>query len=246
MSDPLRIAVTGASGGIGTAVRAELLNRGHTVVALDLNVDDISGEAHALDVTNHEHVAQVLADIGPLDGLILAHGLTALGPLIETPLDAITRVIDINLTGAIACAKAALPDLLQRDGYLVVLSSVAGFAPLVHRTAYAASKHGLHGFFDSLRAETVDSGMSVTLVAPSFIETGIEDRAAYRVPGEAGGWSTTGAMLTVEDAARLIVDGMLDRKRLVLPTRTSRMAYLVSRLAPARYEQIMRSRLLGS
>ena len=121
---------------------------------------------------------------------------------------------------------------------------MSGFAPLVHRTAYAASKHGLHGYFESLRAELAGTGVSVTLVAPSFVATGIEQRAAFRAEGDAGSWSTTGEVSDADEVAAAVVDGMLRRKRLVLPGRTARLAYAVSRVAPGRYEQMMRRRVL--
>ena len=124
-----------------------------------------------------------------------------------------------------------------------MLSSVSGFAPLVHRTAYAASKHGLHGWFESLAAE--EPAISVTMVAPSFVPTGIEERAAHRAEGSAGEWSTTGEMTAPGELAVAIVEGMLRRKRLVLPSRTARMAWIVSRVAPQLYERMMVRRIRG-
>ena len=160
------------------------------------------------------------------------------------PMAAVDRVLDVNLRGAILVTQAALPGLVQRAGRIAVLSSVSGFAPLVHRTAYAASKHGLHGYFESLRAELAGSGVSVTMVAPSFVATGIEERAAYRAEGRAGRWSTTGEVGSPADVGAAVVTGMTRRSRLVLPSRTARSSYLLSRLAPRVYERVMRRRVL--
>ncbi len=242
----LRFAVTGAGGGIGRAVCAELRSRGVEVIAFDLTADALAGEAHAVDVTDHAAVARVFGEVGQLDGLVLAHGITALGPLKGVPMEALTQVIDVNLTGTIAVTKAALEGLVARQGRIAVLSSVSGFAPLVHRTGYAASKHGLHGFFDSLRAETAGTGLSITIVCPSFVRTGIEERAAHRVDGPSGAWSTTGGVISPERIAAIIVSGMLARRRLVLPTMTARLAWAVSRLAPRLYDRMMRSRIAVS
>lgn len=238
----LRVAVTGAGGGIGSAVCSELRSRGAEVVALDVAGTD---GMVPLDVTDHAGVAAAFKAIGPLDGLVLAHGITALGPLSGVPVEAMSRVIEVNLIGTIAVTKAALGSLLEREGRIAVLSSVSGFAPLVHRTAYSASKHGLHGFFDSLRAETAGSGLSITLVCPSFVRTGIEERAAHRVEGDGGAWSTTGRVITPQRLAVRIVDSMLDRDRLVLPTSTARLAWVVSRLSPRLYARMMRRRIAG-
>ena len=83
----------------------------------------------------------------------------------------------VNFFGALHCTHAALDELVARRGMVIAISSVAGFAPLIARTGYAASKHALHGFFDSLRTEVEPLGVKVLLVCPSFIETGIEKNA---------------------------------------------------------------------
>lgn len=242
----LRVAVTGAGGGLGSAICSELRSRNAVVIEIDITAEHLGEPGYAVDVTDPEAVEALFEEIGPLDGLVLAHGITTLGSATEVPAAAVIQVIAVNLTGAITCATAALQGLIERSGRIVVLTSVAGFAPLVNRTAYAASKHGLHGFFDSLRAETRGTGLSITLAAPSFVRTGIEERAAYRSSGDDGSWSTTGKVLSPDQVAVIITDGMLARKRLLLPTPTAKQAWLVSRLAPRIYERLMVRRILGS
>ncbi len=242
-----RVLVTGAAGGIGAQICAVLQEQGAHVVAADLRAHDIDAECderYSLDVTDRDAVPAVVGGLGALDGLVLSHGITSLGPAVDTPMAAVDRVLGVNLAGAIAVTHAALPGLLERRGRIAVLSSVSGFAPLVHRTAYSASKHGVHGFFDSLRAELSEQGVSVTVVAPSFVATGIETRAAHRSAGDAGNWSTTGEVLSPREVAEAIVDGMARRRALVLPSRTARVAYTLSRVAPRTYARIMRSRVL--
>ncbi|MEX1288599.1 MAG: SDR family NAD(P)-dependent oxidoreductase [Acidimicrobiia bacterium] len=240
-----RVLVTGAAGGIGSAVGRRLVDRGVEVLAADLDPAGAPGTPLVLDVTDHATVDRVVADLGPLDGLVLAHGITALGPAADVPMAAAARVVEVNLLGSMAVARAALGGLAARRGRIAVLSSVAGFAPLVHRTAYAASKHGVHGWFDSLRAEVVGTGISVTIVAPSFVATGIESRATHRSAGGAGAWSTTGEVLSADDVAAAVVDGLDRRRRLVLPSRTARAAGVGSRAVPTTYERLMRRRIGG-
>lgn len=240
------VLVTGAAGGIGREVCAALDAAGAEVVAADLDVTALAGRWRSipLDVTDDAAVGAAVGGLGPLDGLVLCHGVTALGPAADQPMAAVDLVLDVNLRGAILVTRAALPGLVRRGGRIAVLSSVSGFAPLVHRTAYAASKHGLHGYFESLRAELAGSGVSVTMVAPSFVATGIEERAAYRAEGRAGRWSTTGEVGSPADVGAAVVTGMARRSRLVLPSRTARSSYLLSRLAPRVYERVMRRRVL--
>ncbi len=242
-----RVLVTGAAGGIGRETCAALLAAGAQVIAADLDASalgEVAEERVALDVTDDAAVAEVVGGLGPLDGLVLSHGVTSLGPALGTPMSAVDRVLSVNLRGAISVTQAALPGLIHRRGRIAVLSSVSGFAPLVNRTAYSASKHGIHGYFESLRAEVSDAGVSVTIVAPSFVATGIEQRAAFRAGGGGGAWSTTGEVLPPAEVAHAIVAGLADRRSLVLPSRTARQAYVVSRVAPAAYARIMRRRVL--
>jgi NAD(P)-dependent dehydrogenase (short-subunit alcohol dehydrogenase family) len=243
-----RVLVTGAAGGIGRETCAALRSAGAQVIAGDLDVSalgEVAEQRVALDVTDDATVAEVVGGLGPLDGLVLSHGVTSLGPALETPMSAVDRVLSVNLRGAISVTQAALPGLIERRGRIAVLSSVSGFAPLVHRTAYSASKHGIHGYFESLRAEVTEAGVSVTIVAPSFVATGIEQRAAYRAGGGRGAWSTTGEVVSPAEVARAIVAGLADRRGLVLPSRTARQAYAVSRVAPPVYARLMRRRVLG-
>ncbi|HYN57414.1 MAG TPA: SDR family NAD(P)-dependent oxidoreductase [Motilibacterales bacterium] len=240
--------VTGAAGGIGERTCSLLHRVGAQVIAADLagaGPCPDADERVTLDVTDDEAVDRVVGGLGPLDGLILSHGVTSLGPAVGTPMAAVDRVLAVNLRGAIAVTQAALPGLIQRRGRIVVLSSVAGFAPLVHRTAYAASKHGIHGYFESLRSEVSGSGVSVTIVAPSFVATGIELRAAHRAGAGAGARSTAGEVLSPDVVARAIVEGMARRRSLVLPSRTARAAYALSRVAPGMYARTMRRKVLG-
>ena len=246
-----RVLVTGAAGGIGRATSALLRSRGAVVAGADLDAQappGVGDHYEQIDVTDDANVERAVSRaaelMGGLDGLVLSHGTTALGPAAGTPMAAVETVLAVNLRGAIAVTQAALPMLLARRGRVAVLSSVSGFAPLVHRTAYAASKHGLHGYFDSLRAE-LDGAVSVTIVAPSFVATGIEHRAAFRAAGGAGAWSTTGEVSTPQTVAAAIVDGMTRRRRLVLPSRTARLAYVVSRVSPGVYAWTMRRRVVA-
>lgn len=235
------VVITGASGGIGGALSEAFVALGSNVVGLDKHPGDT--QARAVDITQPDQVADAISELDQIDVLIHAAGITSLGPLAETPLDAIDKVIDVNLRGAIVVTKLALPALTVAQGRIGVLSSVSGFSPLVYRTAYSASKYALHGFFESLRTELVADGVTVTMICPSFVATGIENRAAHRSANDAGGWTTTGEVIESAQLATQIVTALASRKRLLLPSRTARLAWTVSRFLPSRYETLMRRRI---
>jgi short-subunit dehydrogenase len=163
-----------------------------------------------------------------------------------TDLAVIRRVMDVNFYGAVYCTRAALPHLLAARGLIVAVSSVAGYTPLIARTGYAASKHALHGFFESLRTEIAPQGVGVMMVCPSFIATHI-DRNAIGGDGlpVRHAQVTTGGRLSPESVADRIFEGAVQTRRLLLIGRTAWAAWWISRLAPSLYEKLMARRLSG-
>jgi short-subunit dehydrogenase len=192
-------------------------------------------------------VAAAVGAWGGVDVLVNNAGITHLGRFCETRVDVVRRVMEVNFFGAVHCTKAALPHLLARRGRIVVLSSVAGLAPLATRTGYAASKHALHGFFESLRAEHRRDGLRVLMVCPSFVETRIGERALGPDGGAAPAGARTGvrAAITAEEVADAVLRAVRrGRRRLLVPT-SAGVAVTVARLAPALYERLMARRTLG-
>lgn len=248
----LLVAVTGAAGGIGQALCRHLVAGRAEVVAIDVDAEGLAALAGDLgvrticvDLADRDAVTAALAGTGPIDVLVNNAGVTALGPFADIDVSAVERVMAVNLFGAVNVTWALLDGLIERRGRIAVMSSVAGFAPLVHRTAYSASKHALHGLFESLRAEIADTGVTVTMVCPAFADTGIEERAVERADGPGGEWSTTGRHLTADAVAAAVLNGLRRRRRLVLPGPTAKIAYVVSRFSPANFERIMRQRVSG-
>jgi short-subunit dehydrogenase len=141
---------------------------------------------------------------------------------------------------------AALPALVAAQGLIVTVSSVAGFAPLIARTGYAASKHALHGFFESLRAEIAPLGVDVMMVCPSFVATHI-DRNALGGDGRPVRHAqlTDGQPLSADFVAGRILTGASRGHRLLLVGRTARLAWWASRISPALYERLMARRFAG-
>ena len=253
------MVVTGAAGGIGRALVQRLGRAGARVALLDLAEAAASaaaapsgapGIALGCDVTDAARcgaaIEAVCARWGGADVMVCNAGITHRSLFAETDVAVVRRVMDVNFFGAVHCVDAALPSLLARGGQIVALSSVAGFAPLVGRSAYAASKHALHGFFDSLRAELRGTGVDVLLVCPSFVDTAIDAHALRGDGALAGeGKPTIGRSLTADETAAAILHAAARRQRTALVSPVARASWWLSRLAPETYERLMRRRLGG-
>jgi short-subunit dehydrogenase len=189
-------------------------------------------------------MATALTQLGRIDVVINNAGISHRSPFEATATAVLRRVLEVNLFGAIHLTRPALPALRQSRGLIVAISSVAGYTPLIARTGYAASKHAVHGFFESLRTEVAADGIDVMLVCPSFIATGI-DRNALGPEGQpvTHAQVVIGQRLQPEAVAQRIFDGCERSQRLLLIGRTARAAWWVSRLAPALYERVMARKL---
>ena len=247
------VVVSGAGGGLGAALCRAYAARGASVVALEPNANalqallntlpaervlGLSGEAG--DVTRVEACQQAaaaaVARFGRIDVVINNAGITQRSLFAEADLAQLRRVMEVNYLGAVQLTHAALPHLLQSRGVVAAVSSVAGFAPLLGRSAYSASKHALHGFFNTLRCELAPRGVAVCMASPSFIATGIAtsgDTARVATGGES----------SPEAIAQAIITAIERRQPLLLPDRTSRMAWWLNKLAPSLYARTMTRRI---
>jgi NAD(P)-dependent dehydrogenase (short-subunit alcohol dehydrogenase family) len=256
------VVITGAGTGIGAALARRYARAGARVALLDrdgeaaaakraeLEAEGAAALALRCDVTSRDAcrtaIEQIVASWGGIDVLVNNAGITHVGLVRDTDPDVIRRVLEVNFLGAVYCTAAALPSLLERRGQVVALSSVAGFAPLATRAGYAASKHALHGYFGSLRAEHAGDGLAITLACPSFVRTGIGERALGADGELAGADARSGVRHEIEPdaAAEIIFRSAERRRRMVFIGTESRLAWWVSRLWPSHYERMMARRTL--
>lgn len=249
------VVVTGGAGGIGAALGRAFVDEGAKVALLDRDrarLDEVVADLPPrramgveLDVCDETACGAAIADVcsawGGIDVLINNAGISHRSLFVDTDASVLRQVMSVNFFGSVHCTAAALPSLTARRGLIVVVSSVAGFAPLIGRTGYCASKHALHGFFDSLRTELRESGVDVMMVCPSFVATRIGQPALSGSGDKVADTPRAGAgpMMLPGEVARSIVAGASRGERLVTPGAISRSSWWLSRLAPQLYDVLM-------
>lgn len=244
------VVITGGAGGLGRALSVALQAEGARVAALDLDVSNLS-ETHSLlpvmsDITSREGIKRalevVLSHFGRIDILINNAGITHMSRFSDTSAELFDKIMSVNFNGAVDITREALPYLKSSQGQIVAISSVAGFAPLYGRSAYAASKHAMEGFFLSLASELKEHDVDVLIVSPSFVKSRPELQAQVN-----GGVSSPGAMkkstngeqLEPEVAAERIITAMEQGQRNLKLGRVAKIAYWLNALLPALYERVM-------
>lgn len=198
--DKTIVLLTGASSGIGEGLALAMCERGATVGllarredllrGLALRCEARGGTAHvfAVDVTDAAAVdgaaCEMRDEFGKIDLLIANAGIGGNNDAARSlQPEAVRRVIDTNLLGAVNAVHAVLPAMLERgSGHLVGISSLAGFRGLPGSAAYSASKAGMTAFFESVRLDTAGKGVAVTIIQPGFIKTPLTSGRSNHMP----------------------------------------------------------------
>jgi NAD(P)-dependent dehydrogenase (short-subunit alcohol dehydrogenase family) len=250
------VVITGAAGGLGRAFAARFGRTGAKVALLDLRGDLALTAADELraegipalglgcDVSVERDCAEALAKVcdhfGGVDVLVNNAGITHRSAFKDTIPSVFRRVMEVNFFGALYCTRAALPSLIERKGQIIVISSIAGFAPLLGRTGYSAAKHALHGLFESLRCELTGERVSVLMVCPGFTDTNIY-RSALDGDGSITSHpqSTVGRVASPNDVAEAVFRAASRERRLLVLSGAGRLAWLMMKFAPGLYEKLM-------
>jgi NAD(P)-dependent dehydrogenase (short-subunit alcohol dehydrogenase family) len=234
------VLVTGATSGIGHAMADLLAVSGWRVYGTSRAPS--CGAARwtplAMDVTDDASVAWAVAEVlyrsGRLDAVVNNAGTTLIGALEETSPAEALRLLDTNLIGVHRVTRAALPALRESRGRVVVIGSIAGFLPKPFEGFYAASKHALEAWTETLRFETERFGIAVSLVEPGFVRTGLAARASeagVKLPEYAAARPAAAARL-IDDVQRGVPPEVVARcVRRILRSRTPRLKYRVGREA---------------
>ena len=251
--DGKTVLITGAAGGLGRALCLRFGRAGARIAALDVDADGLEALRAELDAARVEArtatvdltdedavrhaVAELRRELGAVDSVICNAGITHLKNFDGSQASALGRVLDVNVMGSVHTVAACFDDVVASAGAVVAVSSVAGYAPLLGRSAYCASKHALHGFFDTLRCELRHTGVDVTVVCPSYIATGIRRRYEDEAGPTEG--RTVGSEMSPEQAADRIFSAVTRRRRLVPLGAVGRFSWWCHKLAPRLYESLM-------
>lgn len=252
--------ITGASSGIGEALAKAYYNEGANLilssrrkdalqdVRTKMNADEERVKILTLDLTESNTFATKTADalslFGSIDILINNGGISQRSIFEETDLDTVRKIMEVNYFGSVGLTREVIPHMIsQKNGHIIITSSVAGKIGTKYRTAYAGSKHAVQGFFDSLRQEMYEHNIAVTLVCPGPIKTNITKNALT------GDGTSFGKMGDLHDTA-MDADEMVSKiwsrltfkkEEIIISGWKERMALLVKRISPRLLNKILKN-----
>ncbi len=243
------VLITGAYGGLGKAFAKCFARNGMNLVLLGRNAEKLSGLAREFDKT--VDIITLQADVGDreqmreaarilkeknidIQVLINNAGITYIHRFDrEYDLRTYEELIRTNLHGSVYSAYYFLDGIIRNAGSIINISSVIGYAPVIGRTAYAASKFGMEGFFRVLEAEHPD--IHVMMVYPTFVDTGIRSG----VEGD----KTVNEILTPGAVACAVWKAYTRKKRSLFLGKTAYLSYLLYKSFPRLYIRLMRKKI---
>lgn len=241
------VLITGPARGIGAETARMLAARGARLSLVGLEPELLAALAEELgaghvwfecDVTDQTALERAVAGtveaLGGIDVVIANAGIACNGTVAVGPVEALVRIIDVNLTGVVRTVSATLPHITERRGYYLLVSSAAALAPFPGISTYAAAKSGVEQFGNVLRLELAHKGVAVGVAHPSWIDTDMvrdaqSDLAGFRalmgrLPGPFG------RVTPLRDCAAAFVDAIERRRRKVYVPRTLAAAAAVRQL----------------
>jgi short-subunit dehydrogenase len=264
MSDaPFRdnvVVLTGASAGIGRELALQLAAQGASLVLAAREATKLGEVADACRARGAKAVAvptdvgdeaqcralveRAVAEFGRIDTLINNAGIGMWARFDEmTDLAPFERIMRVNYLGSVYPTFYALPHLKKTRGRIVAVNSLTGRTGVPTRSGYAASKHAAAGFFDSIRIELEDSGVTVTQIFPGFVATEIRERA-FGPDGRPLGQGTSPVrereVMTAEECARQIIAAAGSRRRELIMTLRGKVGAKLKLVAPRLVDRIAR------
>jgi len=250
------IIITGASSGIGEACAFEFARQGAKVILaartesnlkkVETEIIKLGGEAYSIktDVRKIDDcknlIDKTIKKYKKIDILINNAGISMRAAFEDLDLSVIKELMDTNFYGAVYCTKFALPYLLKQKGSVIGISSITGLTPLPGRTGYAASKHAMDGFLNTLRLENYRKGLNVLIVHPGFTNSNIRNTALNK-NGLAQGETPRDEekMMSSERVAQIIAKAAHKRERDLILTNQGKLAVWLHRNFPGITDRII-------
>ncbi|MEZ0364415.1 SDR family oxidoreductase [Mycobacterium sp. pUA109] len=226
------VFITGAAGGVGTEVACRLHRKGARLLLTDVDeprLRELSAEL------GDERVMTVVADVrdpaamqaaadhaverfGGIDTVLANAGIVSYGSVRQVDPDAFKRVIDVNVLGVFHTVRAALPSVIARRGYILIVSSLAAYGAAAGMASYSTSKAGVEYFANTLRLEVAHLGVDVGSAHMSLLDTPLlrdakADLATFREMLAAHGPGFT--VTSVQDCGQAFIKGIERRKHRV-------------------------------
>ena len=253
--------ISGAASGIGRALALALAERGAVLALSDINEKGLSETVEMVGGSNRvmndvfdmadaaaiaDYAQKVEQTLGAADYVFNVAGLTRVGNFVDTPLESMEKVMDVNYWGVVRMSKAFIDQILSKKGTLVNISSVFGFIGYAGQTHYCASKFAVRGFTETLAQELKGTGVGICSVHPGGIATNIARNAvADKLPNNGASREEMDAafdkmaITSPEKAAKVILKGAAKKKRRILIGSDARIISLVSRLFPVSYSKVL-------
>ena len=252
--------ITGAASGMGRELARQLSAQGAVLAISDIDADgleetrNIIGAGNrilvdVLDVSDKQAVidypAKVEAALGPADYVFNNAGMTRVGDVMNTPLESMEHVIDVNFWGVVRMTKVFLPQLVRTKGAVTNISSLFGLIAYKGQAHYCASKFAVRGFTETLALEMEGTGVGVCCVHPGGVQTNVARNAVvdYMPDGQSKTDMDTDfdslAITSVEKAVRIILNGTAKRKRRIIVGADAKLASFFQRMMPIRYQKIL-------
>jgi short-subunit dehydrogenase len=229
------VLITGAARGIGEHTARLCAARGARVALVGLEADrlgavarELGGESFHCDVTDQAAldaaVRGTLEAYGRIDAVVANAGVANRGTVAVGDIEALVRTVQVNLVGVMRTAAATAQSLIASRGYFLAISSAAAFTALPGMAAYCASKAGVEQFCNAFRLEVAHVGVRVGSAHPSWIDTDLVRDVAADVSSFEdslrGAPGPLGRILTVEQCAEMLVEGIERRKRRIFIPRS--------------------------
>ncbi len=248
--------ITGASSGIGEALTYEFAKQGANLIISARRVDELERvqeqcpdpskvQVLTLDLATADTFAaktnEALAFFGQVDVMVHNAGISQRSLAKDTSVDVDRKLMEVNYLGTVALTKTLLPHFLGRKaGQFVVITSLVGIIGSPLRSGYSASKHALHGFFDSLRAELTKDNIGVTIICPGYIATNVSVNALTGDGSKQNSMDTkTAAGLQPDVAARQMVRAISNGKLEVYIGKGETWAVYLKRFFPTLFAKVL-------